>query len=59
MARSAGSFNAKADILQLGRAGRWIEAAEMDEAHERMCGERLFGPLVRERWRQFAQDTGA
>lgn len=42
MARGAGSINAKADILQLVRAGRRAEAAAMAREHERQCGERLF-----------------
>ena len=54
IARGAGSINAKADILQLARAGRWNEAADMDQEHEHRCGERLFGPVVREQWRQYA-----
>jgi hypothetical protein len=54
LARGAGSINAKADILQLCRLGRWDEAADMDQAHEHLCGEKLFGPEVRERWRSYA-----
>lgn len=54
IARGAGSISAKADILQLARAGRWDEAADMDQEHEHQCGERLFGPAVREQWRQYA-----
>lgn len=42
MARGAGSINAKADILQLVRADRKAEAAQMAKDHERQCGERLF-----------------
>lgn len=42
MARGAGSINAKADILQLVRAGRYAEAVTMAKEHERQCGERLF-----------------
>lgn len=42
MARGAGSINAKADILQLVRARRYVEAASMAREHERQCGERLF-----------------
>lgn len=45
MARGAGSINAKADILQLVRAGRRAEAAAMAREHERQCGERLFPGL--------------
>ena len=54
MARGAGSINAKADILQLCRLGRWLEAANMAEQHERQCGERLFSPTVLEVWRSYA-----
>lgn len=42
MARGAGSINAKANILQLARAGRRTEAVAMAREHERQCGERLF-----------------
>ena len=45
MARGAGSINAKADILQLVRAGRRAEAAAMAREHQRQCGERLFPGL--------------
>ena len=54
IARGAGSISAKADILQLARASRWNEAADMDQEHEHRCGERLFGPAVRKQWRQYA-----
>jgi hypothetical protein len=54
MARGAGSINAKADILQLCRMGKWEEAATMDQEHEHRCGERLFGPEVRAQWRSYA-----
>lgn len=54
MARGAGSINAKADILQLCRMGRWEDAATMDQEHEIQCGERLFGPGIRARWRSYA-----
>jgi hypothetical protein len=54
IARGPGSISAKADILQLCRLGRWIEAANMDEDHEHMCGERLFGPKIRAIWRSYA-----
>jgi hypothetical protein len=54
MARGAGSINAKADILQLCRAGKWEDAATMDQDHERRCGEQLFGPEIRAQWRSYA-----
>ena len=54
IARGAGSISAKADILQLCRAGRWEDAATMDQEHEHLCGERLFGPAVRAQWRSYA-----
>lgn len=54
IARGAGSINAKADILQLCRLGRWEDAATMDQEHEHRCGERLFGPEVRAQWRSYA-----
>lgn len=42
IARGPGSISAKADIQQLCDANRYDEAREMAEAHERMCGEKLF-----------------
>lgn len=54
IARGAGTISAKSDILQLCTAGKWNEAANMDQEHEHQCGERLFGPAVREIWRGYA-----
>jgi hypothetical protein len=54
MARGPGSINAKADILQLCQAGKWEDAATMDQDHERRCGEQLFGPAGRALWRSYA-----
>lgn len=42
ISRGAGSISAKADIQQLCNIGRYAEAREMAEAHERQCGEKLF-----------------
>lgn len=42
LSRGAGSINAKADIQQLCNAGKYDEARDMAEAHERMCGEKIF-----------------
>lgn len=54
MARGAGSINAKADAFQLARAGRWLEAANMVDEHERRCGESIVSPTVRQVWRSYA-----
>ena len=54
IARGAGSISAKADTLQLIRAGHWLEAANMVDAHERQCGESLVSPTVRQVWRNYA-----
>ncbi len=54
IARGAGTISAKSDILQLCREGKWDQAADMDQAHEHQCGERLFGPEVRKQWREYA-----
>lgn len=45
IARGAGSISAKADIQQLCNTHQYDTAREMAEAHERMCGEKLF-PLA-------------
>lgn len=45
ISRGPGSISAKADIQQLCNVGRYAEAREMAEAHERQCGEKLF-PLA-------------
>ena len=52
IARGAGSISAKADILQLTRARRWTEAADMAEQHRRQCGERLLSDDTLAVWRQ-------
>lgn len=54
IARGAGTISAKSDILQLCAAGKWEDAATMDQEHEHQCGERLFGPEVRAQWRAYA-----
>lgn len=53
IARGPGTISAKSDILQLCREGKWDQAADMDQAHEHQCGERLFGPAVRAQWRAY------
>jgi hypothetical protein len=50
MARGAGSINAKADILQLARAGKFQLACEMANAHQAQCGEQLFPDFVLDAW---------
>jgi hypothetical protein len=52
-----GTINAKADIMQLCREGRWLEAANMADQHERMCGEQLFAPEVVKQWRLTAIES--
>lgn len=55
MSRGAGSINAKADILQLCRAGQFSDAIAMAKDHERQCGERLFPSYVLEVWAEYAR----
>lgn len=50
MARGAGSINAKSDILQLARAGRFQMAHDMAIDHRRQCGEDLFPQEVLDAW---------
>ena len=50
MARGAGSINAKADILQLVRAGRFQMAHDMAIDHRRQCGENLFPQEILDAW---------
>lgn len=50
MARGAGSINAKSDILQLARAGRFQMAHDMAIDHRRQCGENLFPQEVLDAW---------
>lgn len=62
MARGAGSINAKADILQLVRAGRFQMAHDMAIDHRRQCGEDLFPQEVLDAWmmedfRPFIKDS--
>ena len=56
IARGPGSISAKADIFQLAHQGKWLEAAAMADAHERMCGETVVSPTVREVWRSYAAE---
>lgn len=49
-ARGAGSINAKADILQLARAGKFQMAHDMAIAHRHQCGEDLFPQEVLDAW---------
>lgn len=51
IARGAGSISAKADILQLVRAGRYFDALAMAKDHEQQCGERLFAGA----WHQWGE----
>lgn len=50
MARGAGSINAKADILQLARQGKFLLAYDMAINHKRQCGEQLFPDYVLDAW---------
>lgn len=50
MARGAGSINAKADILQLARMGRFQMAHDMAIAHRHQCGEDLIPQEVLDAW---------
>jgi hypothetical protein len=54
IARGAGSISAKADILQLAHAGRWLDAANMADDHEHRCGESAVDEHIRRAWRAHA-----